>query len=281
VFLFYYHGLSSMKNSMFTGSLCKSVAFILTVSAWSFQIQAASAPLTQQQINNVIGASDRPQEDSKRDEARKPAQVLAFTGVGQGDVVLDFFAGGGWYTELFSKAVGEKGTVYMQNDSVYWQFAQQDIIKRTQDDRLPNVVRLDNVALSEMQIPDQSVDLIFAALGYHDMYFTDTVRDGKVVTFRDEAVDYMPVLNTFKRILKEDGVVVIIDHSAKAGSGFHAANTIHRIDPNIIKYQFETAGFNLVEEAFYLRNKEDDLQKSVFAPEIRGKTDRFIFKFGK
>lgn len=274
-------GLSSMKNPMFTGSLSKSVAFVLAVSAMSFQIQAANAPLSQQQIAEVVSASERPQEDSQRDEARKPAQVLSFTGIGKGHVVLDFFAGGGWYTELLSRAVGETGKVYMQNDSVYWQFAQKDIIKRTQDNRLPNVVRLDNVALSEMPIPDNSVDIIFAALGYHDMYFTDTVRDGKVVSFRDEAVDYMPVLSTFKRILKEDGVVVIIDHSAKAGSGFNAANTLHRIDPHIIKHQFESAGFTLREEAFYLRNPEDDLQKSVFAADIRGKTDRFIFKFGK
>ena len=274
-------GLNSMKSRMFTVSLSKSLALMLAVSAMSFKIQAANSPLSQQQIADVVSASDRPQEDRQRDESRKPAQVLTFTGIGKGQVVLDFFAGGGWYTELISKAVGETGKVYMQNDSVYWQFAQKDIIKRTQDNRLPNVVRLDNVALSEMPIPDNSVDIIFAALGYHDMYFTDTVRDDKVVTFRDDVVDYMPVLSTFKRILKEDGVVVIIDHSAKAGSGFDAANTLHRIDPNIIKHQFESAGFTLTEEAFYLRNPEDDLQKSVFAADIRGKTDRFIFKFGK
>tara|TARA_B100000700_G_scaffold245287_1_gene273720 strand:- start:846 stop:1658 length:813 start_codon:yes stop_codon:yes gene_type:complete len=270
-----------MKSRMFTVSLSKSLALMLAVSAMSFKIQAANSPLSQQQIADVVSASDRPQEDRQRDESRKPAQVLTFTGIGKGQVVLDFFAGGGWYTELISKAVGETGKVYMQNDSVYWQFAQKDIIKRTQDNRLPNVVRLDNVALSEMPIPDNSVDIIFAALGYHDLYFTDTVRDGKVITFRDDVVDYMPVLSTFKRILKEDGVVVIIDHSAKAGSGFDAANTLHRIDPNIIKHQFESAGFTLTEEAFYLRNPEDDLQKSVFAADIRGKTDRFIFKFGK
>lgn len=279
--LFTVLGLSSMKKRMFTVSLSRSLALMLAVSAMSFQIKAANAPLSQQQIEDVVSASERPQEDKQRDEARKPAQVLSFTGIGQGHVVLDFFAGGGWYTELLSKAVGETGKVYMQNDRVYWQFAQKDIIKRTQDNRLPNVVRLDKVALSEMPIPDNSVDIIFAALGYHDMYFTDTVRDGKVVTFRDDVVDYMPVLSTFKRILKEDGVVVIIDHSAKAGSGYNAANTLHRIDPNIIKHQFETAGFTLTEEAFYLRNPEDDLQKSVFAADIRGKTDRFIFKFGK
>ena len=274
-------GLNSMKSRMFTVSLSKSLALMLAVSAMSFKIQAANSPLSQQQIADVVSASDRPQEDRQRDESRKPAQVLTFTGIGKGQVVLDFFAGGGWYTELISKAVGETGKVYMQNDSVYWQFAQKDIIKRTQDNRLPNVVRLDNGALSEMPIPDNSVDIIFAALGYHDLYFTDTVRDGKVITFRDDVVDYMPVLSTFKRILKEDGVVVIIDHSAKAGSGFDAANTLHRIDPNIIKHQFESAGFTLTEEAFYLRNPEDDLQKSVFAADIRGKTDRFIFKFGK
>ena len=77
-------GLNSMKSRMFTVSLSKSLALMLAVSAMSFKIQAANSPLSQQQIADVVSASDRPQEDRQRDESRKPAQVLTFTGIGKG-----------------------------------------------------------------------------------------------------------------------------------------------------------------------------------------------------
>ncbi|GGI69635.1 hypothetical protein GCM10007978_04400 [Shewanella hanedai] len=43
----------------------------------------------------------------------------------------------------------------------------------------------------------------------------------------------------------------------------------------------EEAGFKLVEEAFYLRNPDDNRSVNVFEDETRGKTDRFIYKFTK
>ncbi|WP_229381055.1 hypothetical protein [Shewanella psychropiezotolerans] len=52
---------------------------------------------------------------------------MHFSGVEQGDKVLDLFAGGGWYSELFSMAVGSKGKVYAQNDSVIWRFAEKGL----------------------------------------------------------------------------------------------------------------------------------------------------------
>jgi predicted methyltransferase len=81
--------------------------------------------------------------------------------------------------------------------------------------------------------------------------------------------------------MKDDGVLVIIDHAAPAGSGYAPANDTHRIDPNIVLYQMEQAGFRLVEEAFYLRNANDDYSQNVFSQGLRGATDRFVFKFKK
>ena len=71
----------------------------------------AQQSLSDQQIQAVLADQDRPEDDSKRDQARQPAKVLAFSGVAKGDQVLDLFAGSGWYTELFSKAVGQTGIV--------------------------------------------------------------------------------------------------------------------------------------------------------------------------
>ena len=53
----------------------------------------------------------RPAADKAADADRKPAETLAFAGVKPGQTVADFFPGGGYFTRLFAKAVGN-GKVY-------------------------------------------------------------------------------------------------------------------------------------------------------------------------
>lgn len=227
-------------------------------------------PLNYAQLNVLLSAQDRPKDDAARDAARQPAKVMAFAQITPGDHVLDLMAGGGWYSELFSMAVGENGKVYAQNDEVIWRFAEQGITQRTKDGRLANVTRFDNMPIVDIAIEDNSLDMVFTALNYHDLFFTQTVQNDQKVQLRDDIVDYKAALALFKQAMKDDGLFVIIDHVAKAGSGYEAANTLHRIDPAIVKFQMHEAGFKLVEEAFYLRNPNDDLAKLVFEPSVRG-----------
>ena len=258
-----------------TITLAALIASSLSASAF------AARSLEFAELSQLLTAPQRPAADTARDSARKPAEVLTFTDVAKNDHVLDLFAGGGWYTELFSMAVGNEGKVYAQNDSVIWRFAEKGITERTKGNRLANVTRLDKVEIIDMDLKPQSIDLVFTALNYHDLFFTHRVRDGKVSIVREQAIDHKKALANIKRLMKDDGQFVIIDHVGLAGSGFNAPNDTHRIDPDIVKYQMKEAGFNLVEEAFYLRNPADNLSTNVFAPGTRGKTDRFIYKFEK
>lgn len=238
-------------------------------------------PLSLKYLTQLLNHPNRLSTDHLRDDNRKPDLIMAFSQVTEGQNVLDLYAGGGWYTELFSLAVGKKGAVYAHNDPLTWRFGQKEMSKRTANHRLDNVIRLDKIDLSEINLPTASIDVAFMAINYHDLFFTHRIRNGKHETMRDTVVDHRSALKNIKRMLKKDGIVIIIDHSAHAGSGYSAANDLHRIDANIVKYQLDQAGFELLEEAFYLRNTNDDLNTLVFDPEIRGKTDRFIFKFGK
>lgn len=261
----------------FTPKLLFSTSLLLA----SFTV--FSAPLTVVELKQLLSSSERPIKDSERDEARKPAQIMSFSGVEAGDKVLDLFAGGGWYSELFSMAVGEKGHVFAQNDALIWSFAKKGMIERTKDNRLANLSRLDAVEIADMDIPDNSIDIAFTALNYHDFFFTYNVdeKTGKKTVYREQVVDHRVALAKVRSILKEDGVFIIIDHEAVKGSGFDAANSQHRIDSSIVRYQMAEAGFELVEEAFYLRNPNDNKSINVFEPETRGRTDRFIYKFVK
>ena len=56
---------------------------------------------------------------------------------------------------------------------------------------------------------------------------------------------------------------------------------VHRIDPAVVKADFLRAGFVLEGESDLLKNPADDHSVNVFDEKVRGKTDRFIFKFRK
>ena len=49
----------------------------------------------------------------------------------------------------------------------------------------------------------------------------------------------------------------------------------------MVKADFERAGFKLEAESDLLKNPSDDHSLLVFDPKIRGKTDRFVYRFRK
>jgi predicted methyltransferase len=112
--------------------------------------------------------------------------------------------------------------------------------------------------------------MVFTSQNYHD--YPDKFM-GKV----DPAVFARQVF----KALKPGGVFIVIDHVAEAGSGLRDTDTLHRIDPEIVKRQAIAAGFVFVKESEALRNPQDTHKLAVFAPQIRGHTDQFIYKFRK
>ena len=81
--------------------------------------------------------------------------------------------------------------------------------------------------------------------------------------------------------LKPGGVFVVIDHVAPAGSGIADTDTLHRIDPAVVKKEMEAAGFVFDGESDVLHNATDPHTAAVFDKSIRGSTDQFIYRFRK
>jgi predicted methyltransferase len=74
----------------------------------------------------------------------------------------------------------------------------------------------------------------------------------------------------------------VVDHVAEAGGDTRqVVDKLHRIDPAVIRADFERAGFVFDGEADLLRNPADDRSKLVFDPSVRGKTDRVVYRFRK
>jgi len=214
----------------------------------------------------------RPAEQRARDPVRKPAELLAFSGVKPGDAVADIYSGGAYYTRILSAVVGPKGRVYamipaeMARNCDPSEFAGAHQVER--DRSYANVAVLTEPA--EMLATPQRLDVIWSSQNYHDLQ--DSFMDGAKAAVADRA---------FYRALKPGGVLMVIDHVAEPGSGRRDSDTLHRIDPLQIRKELKAAGFVFVAESSVLRNPDDDHRLRVFDPKIRGRTDQVAFKFKK
>jgi predicted methyltransferase len=79
--------------------------------------------------------------------------------------------------------------------------------------------------------------------------------------------------------LNPRGSYVIVDHAAAAGAGTSDAQSLHRIEPASVRKEVEAAGFVLDAESTLLANKDDPHSVKVFDSSIKGKTDRFAYRF--
>ncbi len=235
---------------------------------------AASDEASPPDIAAVLAAPTRSAEDRERDARDKPAQVLALADFKRGQTVADILAGGGYYSEILSGIVGPQGHVVLVNDTRYDAFGKESYTKRLAGERLPNVRHV--VGPSDaLGMGENVLDGAVIVMSYHDLYWVDEDKPGQ------QKIDADKFLDQIARALKPGGVLLVVDHSAKEGTGNSAAQPLHRIDEQYAIADFRKHGLELERELDVLRNPDDDRSRSVFDPTIRGKTDRFVHLYRK
>jgi predicted methyltransferase len=215
----------------------------------------------------------RTDADRARDAGRKPAEVLEFFAIQPGMTVLDMYSGGGYYTEMLSHIVGPEGSVIAHSNQAYAGFVGEEATNRYANNRLGNVEIL-MAENNELALPNASFDAIMMVLAYHDIYYVDPDNGWP-------EIDGPRFVETLYNGLRPGGILAVVDHSAAPGSPSETGNTLHRIDPDIVTAELEAAGFVLEAKSDVLRNMDDDHSVNMGAPEVRGKTDRFVFRFRK
>ena len=134
-------------------------------------VHAAGVPTI---IKNAVADNARPDEDKQRDANRKPGETLAFAGVKAGEQIGELLPGRGYFSRIFSKAVGPKGHVFalVSPRSPTAPADQPDRnapIRALAADPNYSNISVEEWAGGKVSLP-APVDLIFTAQNYHDLH---------------------------------------------------------------------------------------------------------------
>lgn len=222
-------------------------------------------------IAQAIASPDRLASDRERDARSHPEVILAMLDLQPGDRVADVFAGAGYYSELLGRVVGADGEVLLHNNAAYVNFVGKALEQRFAGRELPAVVRHDR-EVDDLDLGEAGLDAVIIIMSYHDLYHT---AEGW------PAIDVENFMGQITRALKPGGRFLLVDHAAAAGTGKDAAQDLHRIDETFVRRDVARFGLEFVAASDVLRNPDDDHSVTAFAPEVRGKTDRFVLVFEK
>ena len=207
-------------------------------------------------------------------EPSKLSELIRFARAGAGATVIDVYPGEGDWTRVFSDAVGPQGRVYSFVPAEVAHFKNDPAGRMRALAQEPGRENVEAVSADLVAMPQaaQAADVVWLHLFYHDLHTALMQARGATAAQFNRAV--------FER-LKPGGFYVIVDHAADAGTGTGDAQTLHRIDPAAVRQEVEAAGFVLDGESTLLANRDDQHSIKPFDPSIKGKTDRFAYRFVK
>jgi predicted methyltransferase len=162
-----------------------------------------------------------------------------------------------------ARAVGSSGVVYGQDATTTVAGARNAFDARVKSPAMKNVVRVLRPFDDPVPAEVRDFDLITFFSEYHEMPKAGT--------------DRMKMNRRLFEILKPGGILVIADHSARAGDPANVGETLHRIDENLVRKEVEAAGFRFVAEGNFMRNPADKRDTVIFKSPVP--VDDFFLKF--
>jgi predicted methyltransferase len=236
-------------------------------------LTTASAARAADVYDAAVAHAGRSPADLTRDRLDHPAEILRLAGLKPGMKVADVLAGDGYYSELAGYVVGPAGKVFMINNAAFDHWSEGPMQARLNGDRLANVVH-QTLDLNHMNLAPESLDAVLLIKVYHDLYWVDSEGVWP-------KIDTRAVLDQLARALKPGGALLLVDHSAKTGSGNTAATPLHRIEESYAVKDFESRGLKLAGKSDSLRRPEDARDQISYKGAALGKTDRFVLLFRK
>lgn len=169
-------------------------------------------------------------EGPDRDAYQKPEQVMDALRIGDGSVVADLGAGGGWFTVRLARRVGPNGRVYaedIQHEMI------EAIRRRVERENLSSRVITRLGTPSNPGLPQGALDAVLIVDAYQEM-------EDKVALLRNVA-----------RALKPGGRLGIINFTREGGGPGPPMD--ERVDPERVMRDADAAGLRLVSREHFLR----------------------------
>lgn len=244
---------------------------MLTAAALCIAACASMSPNTAPiPTSTAMADPRRPAVDVALDTQRRGDAVLDLANIQPGWKVADIMQGAGYFTRLFVAKTGPTGKVYAWSPDEFMLAKpvlygdSLDILQKAYPDDIVTM----RSAFNDLAFPEP-LDMIFTSQNYHDLYLKKFPAD---LAARMNRKAY--------EALKPGGIYVVVDHVANPET-VDAPNTVHRMDPVLIRREIEAAGFKFDGEHDALRKPADDHTLMVMNPAIRGKTDQIIYRFRK
>lgn len=166
-------------------------------------------------------------EREKRAENLQIERIMDLLQISEGKTVADIGAGGGWFSAIASKRVGNKGKIFAVDIN-------EDAIKFINERKTSEKINNIEAILGKTDDPlleKNSIDAVLILNTYHEIA---------------EPIIY---LKSLKTALKANALVGIIDRD---GDG-----TDHGIDKNVIIAEAKKAGFSLKEQYDFVEDTMD------------------------
>jgi ubiquinone/menaquinone biosynthesis C-methylase UbiE len=168
-------------------------------------------------------------EGPDRDAWQRPDQIMDALGIGEGSVVADLGAGGGWFTVRLARQVGPNGHVYAEDIQPQMISA---ISYRTSRAGFRNVTTVLGTPV-DPSLPASSIDAVLIVDAYHEIEQPTTL------------------LRNVAASLKTTGLIGIVDFKQDGGGPGPLMD--ERVDPETIIAAARAAGLELRKRDNFLR----------------------------
>jgi predicted methyltransferase len=215
-----------------------------------FIINIGTANATNEFITEAVAAEHRTAQNKARDVYRHPVETLSFFGLQPNMKVLEILPGLGWYTEILSSVLKDKGKLTVasfgsKHPSDYLRGIHNKFEKMLNDnpDIYGNVklsVFKDNNYLKD--IADESQDMVVTFRNTHNWIRFGGIEDA---------------YRSFHRVLKKGGVLGVVQHRANKGSDTKKSAEKGYVPESYLIKLVESMGFELVDKSEVNANPKD------------------------
>ncbi|WFL78299.1 hypothetical protein P7228_04335 [Altererythrobacter arenosus] len=239
-----------MKKLLFAAAAC-TMAFAAPAAADHHSESETRAAL------EAAVAADWRGEDRERDQYRHPVETIEFFQIKPGMTVVDYVPPPGWYTKILVPYLGSKGTYVATIRTFEGGSPEGQARQRVFPEVFPRLTRedmeknsIENAAkiegLNTIYIPEEmhgTADRVLVFRMMHNLHRWGLVPEE---------------LSNFRKLLKNDGMLGIVQHRARADAPYSYAdgNNGYMRQEDVIKL-VEAHGFELVASSEINANPKD------------------------